>query len=415
MLKAVEDRKNEYLEFMKKVISLKTLTCEEKPMADFLIDFFEGLGIDVFRDGAGNVVAKIPGEGKGPNILMNGHMDAVHEGSLDAWKPYEPYTPTIEGDLLYGRGICDMKGGLSAQCMAMKTIKEEYVDKGHKLPGDLYFLGVVQEEPAEMFGMEYFFNHTVPEHNIKVDLVYLGEPSSNDVVVGQRGKVELVVRTYGKVAHSSAPEQGINAIQLMVPVLDRLFKHEGINLVTDEKTGVSNITVTNITASPGGNLSVIPDICEISVDRRYATSQTIDDLVKEFEDMFAEIKKEIPEFKATVEPRVYTETSYTGYTTDVKKAHPAWDTGKDDPYVLKSLEALHDLGQDPDVKYWLFGTDGGCTQAEHGIPTIGYSGGEEPQAHQAKEHVSITEMNKTYEGYVAMLAKIYGIDINVFA
>jgi putative selenium metabolism hydrolase len=415
MLKVVENTKDSFVDLMKDMISTKSLTCAEGDFAKLLLDRLGKVeGVDeCFADGAGNVCAIIRGAGEGPNILLNGHMDAVDEGNLDNWAPYDPYVPSIVDGKLIGRGISDLKGGLAAQVCAFEAMAAHVVETGKKLPGDLIFLGVVQEEPAEMFGMEYFFNHTMAEKNIKADCVYLCEPSSLDLAIGQRGKVELVVKTYGKCAHSSAPEQGVNALEYMVPVLQDIFSHTGIDLQQDN-VGTTPITVTNCTVKPGGTLSCIPDECEISVDRRYSPNQTIDDLMAEFEAIFARLKTRWPDFKATVEPRVYEETSYTGYTNKVKKYHPAWATPEDNEFVQKSFKALHALGQNPAAKYWKFGTDGGTTCAIHGIPTIGYSGATESQAHQPKEYVDIEEMYKTYEGYIAMLAEIYGIDIEAF-
>lgn len=415
MLKVVQDTRDGFVELMKDMISIKSYTCEEKEFADFLLARLSKVeGVDeAFIDGAGNMCAIIRGDGTGPNILLNGHMDAVFEGNLDNWAPYDPYKPEIVDGKLIGRGISDLKGGLAAQVCAFEAIAAEVVKSGKKLPGDLIFLGVVQEEPAEMFGMEYFFDHTMAEKNIKADCVFLCEPSSLDLAIAQRGKVELVVKTYGKCAHSSAPEEGINALEHMVPVLKNIFEHNGIDLQEDA-IGRTPITVTNCIVKPGGTLSCIPDECEISIDRRYAPTQKLEDLVAEFEAMFEEIKKDIPDFNATVEPRVYEETSYTGYTNAVKKYHPAWATPKDNEFVEKSLKALHGLGQDPKLKQWKFGTDGGTTCAEHGIPTIGYSGAMESQAHQPKEYVDVEDMVKTYEGYVAILAEIYGIDLAAF-
>lgn len=415
MLKVVQDTRDGFVELMKDMISIKSYTCEEKEFADFLLARLSKVeGVDeAFIDGAGNMCAIIRGDGTGPNVLLNGHMDAVFEGNLDNWAPYDPYKPEIVDGKLIGRGISDLKGGLAAQVCAFEAIAAEVVKSGKKLPGDLIFLGVVQEEPAEMFGMEYFFDHTMAEKNIKADCVFLCEPSSLDLAIAQRGKVELVVKTYGKCAHSSAPEEGINALEHMVPVLKNIFEHNGIDLQEDA-IGRTPITVTNCIVKPGGTLSCIPDECEISIDRRYAPTQKLEDLVAEFEAMFEEIKKDIPDFNATVEPRVYEETSYTGYTNAVKKYHPAWATPKDNEFVEKSLKALHGLGQDPKLKQWKFGTDGGTTCAEHGIPTIGYSGAMESQAHQPKEYVDVEDMVKTYEGYVAILAEIYGIDLAAF-
>lgn len=415
MYKIVQDNRDDFVEFMKKMISIKSLTCKEEELAKFLLGEFQKMGVDdAFIDGAGNVVAIVRGEGKGPNILLNGHLDHVPEGNLENWAPLDPYKPEIIDGDLYGRGIDDLKAGLSAQIFAFKAIVDRIVKCGKKLPGDLIFLAVVQEEPAEMFGMEYFFDYTMKEKDINVDLVFLAEPSSNDLCVGQRGKVELVVRTYGRCAHSSVPQEGINALEYMVPILQDIFSHTGIDLKADPKMGEGSITVTNCIVKPGGTLSVIPDECEISIDRRYSTEQSLDDLLDEFRAIFKRLSTSYPEFKATVEPRVYEETSYTGYTNKVRKYHPAWDTGKDNIYVKKALKALNSIGQNPAEKYWKFGTDGSMTCSIHHIPTIGYSGAEEKWAHQPKEHVSIDEMVKTYEGYIAILAEIYGLDVSNF-
>lgn len=415
MFKVVEENRNDYVEFMKKLISIKSLTCNEEALAKFLVEEFQKMGVDeAFIDGAGNVVAILRGEGKGPNILLNGHMDAVPEGNLENWAPYDPYKPEIVDGKLIGRGISDLKAGMAAHVFAFRAIVDRVVKRGKKLPGDLVFTGVVQEEPAEMFGTEYFFDHTMKERDIKCDLVYLAEPSSNNLVIGQRGKIELVVRTYGRCAHSSSPQEGINALEHMTPILQDIFSHTGIDLKTDPVLGETCITVTNCIVKPGGTLSVIPDECEISIDRRYSTEQTLDDLLQEFEAIFKRLKTVYPEFNATVEPRVYEETSYTGYTKKVRKYHPAWRTDRDNEYVVKSFKALRSIGQDPKEAYWKFGTDGGITAALHNIPTIGYSGAEEPWAHQPKEQVTIEEMVKTYEGYLAIFAELYGLDPEIF-
>jgi putative selenium metabolism hydrolase len=415
MLKIVQDNRNDYVEFMKKLISIKSLTSQEKNIADFLLEEFQKMGVDeAFIDGTGNVVAVIRGEGTGPNVMLNGHLDAVPEGSLENWLPFDPYKPEIVDGDLYGRGISDMKGGYAAQIFAMKAIMERVIKSGKKLSGDLIFTGVVQEEPATMFGMGYFFDHTMKEKNIKCDLVFMGEASSNNLTIGQRGKVELVVKTFGRCAHSSQPQEGINALEYMVPILQDIFSHTGIDLKTDFLGTRTPITVTNCIVKPGGTLSVIPDECEISIDRRYSTEQTLDDLLDEFKAIFKRLSTSYPEFKATVEPRVYEETSYTGYKHKVKKFHPPWSTDRNNEFVVKSFKALRSLGQDPAEKYWKFGTDGGTTCAIHGIPTIGYSGAEEKWAHQPKEQVNIEEMMKTYEGYIAILAEIYGIDVSNF-
>lgn len=414
MLKIVQDNREEFIDLVKRMIAVDSQTCNEGALAQLIVDEFKKAGIEeAFIDGVGNAVAVLRGEGKGPNIMFNGHLDRVPAGNLENWAPYKPFEPVIEDGCIFGRGVSDVQAGLATQIFAMKAIFERVIKQGKKLPGDLVFTAVVQEEAAEMFGMEYFFDHTMEEKNIKCDVVYLCEASQNGLALGHRGKVELVVKTYGKMCHSSSPKRGVNALNEMRPVLDCIFEHKGIDIRTDPKLGEGSITITNCITRPG-TLSVVPDECEISIDRRYTTDQNLDGLIKEFNDIFEEIKKDKPDFKATVEPRTFVETSYTGVTKKVKKFHPPWKTDINNEFVQRTIKALKGIGQDPQEKYWEFGTDGSSTAAIHGITTIGYSGADEKWAHQPKERVNVDEMIKTYEGNIAIVSELYGIDMEIF-
>ncbi|MBQ9828355.1 MAG: M20/M25/M40 family metallo-hydrolase [Lachnospiraceae bacterium] len=414
MLKKVQDTRKEFVEFLKEIVSIDSQPGEEKEVAERIYDELKDIGADeTFIDGAGNVVSVLKGEGTGPNLLITGHMDVVPPGNLEAWGEYKPFEAVEEDGKIIGRGICDMKGGLCAQIYAYKAVVDAVRKTGKKLSGDLVFCGVVLEEPAEMFGMRYYFRDTMPQHDIRMpDLVFIGEPSMNTLCTGQRGKVELAVKTYGKVAHSSTPEAGINALEKMVPVMDAIFKREGFDLRAD-KTGVTPITITNCIVRPGGTLSCVPDECEICVDRRYAPGQTLDDLLKEFTDLFDRIRENDPDFKATVEPRYYDVTAWTGYVEKVPKYHPSWQTDESSEWVQRTIKALKAVGQDPMLTYSVGGTDGGITCAENNIPTMLYSGPEPFSAHQAKEYATIDLMVQNYEGYLSIISEFMGLDIDL--
>ena len=415
MLKIVQDNQEEYLALLKKVVSMKSLPCEEKEVAECILEELRKMDLDdAFIDGAGNVVGILRGEGNGPDIMLNGHMDIVPEGDLKGWEPYNPFEPEIVDGRLIGRGVADMKSGLIAQLYAFKSIAEQVRKSGKKLSGDLIYTGVVQEEPAEMFGAEYLFDHTMKEKNFKCDMVYIAEPTGGRVVIGQRGKIELVVKTYGKAVHSSMPKMGINALELMTPVLRAVFKEDGINMKPDPYLGESSITITNCIVKPGGNLSTIAHECEIAVDRRFSTEMTEEDLLGEFEAIFEKAKEEYPEFKGSVEPRYFEETSYTGYTKKVKKWHPAWRVERDNEFVEKTFKALKGIGQKPEEAYSQAGTDGSMTCALHGIPTLLYCAVDPTLSHQVKESVKVQEILDSYEGYLAILAEIYGLDMELF-
>ena len=416
MLNYVQEKKEEYLDFLKKVLSFRSVPCEEKEVADAFLEELKKIdGVDeAFIDAAGNVVGVIRGEGTGPNVLLNGHMDVVPEGTLELWEPYDPFKPEIVDGKLIARGVADMKSGLVAQLYAFKAVAEYLKKTEKKLSGDLIFSGVVQEEPAEMFGMEELIEHTFPEKGLKCDIVYISEPAGDTVTIGQRGKIELVVKTFGKAVHSAAPQYGINALELMDPVLHAIFTHDGINLDPDPYLGATSITVTNCIVKPGGNLSTVPDECEIAVDRRFSTTLTEEDLLKEFEDIFEKVKKEYPEFKGSVEPRYFEETSYTGLTKKVKKWHPAWRVDRENEFVKKTFEALARVDQHPKEAYSQAGTDGSMSCAIHKIPTIIYSGIDGSMAHQPKEAVKVDELIGAFEGYIAILTELYDMDLSAF-
>jgi putative selenium metabolism hydrolase len=410
MLKAVADVKDDVVKFTQEMVKIRSYTGKEKELADFILQKLQAFDLDdAFIDGIGNVVGLIRGEETGPNIMLNGHLDIVPAGNIENWDGFDPFGAVIDDDgNIRGRGTADLKGGLSVQLYTMKLLKQ-LKDSGCIPQGNLIFSAVVHEEAAEMFGMEYLLKKTLAGKNLNIDFVLLCEPTGLEVALGQRGKVELVVTTKGRTAHSSRPEAGINALEKMVPVLDHIFNKMTKNTTSHELLGDSSVTVTNLVCRPGG-LSIIPDECEISIDRRYMPDQTIEDLLNEFEILFANLNKSDPEFQATVYPRKIIERSYTGYEKEVKKYHPPWIISEDNPYVKKSLAALKKIGQKPQLKYWKFGTDGSMTASLMNIPTIGYSGTEERYAHTPKEMVNIDMMLKSLEGYYAITSELLNIN-----
>ncbi len=290
MLKAVADIKDDVVKFTREIVRIQSYTGKEKEMAECLLRKLQEFDLDdAFIDGIGNVVGLIRGQASGPNVMLNGHLDIVPAGNLANWEGFDPFGAVIDDDgNIRGRGTADLKGGLSVQLYTMKLLKQ-LKDDGLMPKGNLIFSAVVHEEAAEMFGMEYLLKKTLPEKNRAIDFVLLCEPTGLELVLGQRGKVELVVTTKGRTSHSSNPQAGINALEKMVPVLDYIFNKMNQTSTSHELLGDSSATVTNLVCRPGG-LSIIPDECEISIDRRYMPDQKVEDLLNEFESLFTKLK-----------------------------------------------------------------------------------------------------------------------------
>lgn len=412
--KKVKTIQNDLVRFTQEIIQVPSITGTEGDLAKVVLAKLQEIGVDeAWIDGIGNVVGVLRGSGKGPNVMLNTHLDIVPAGRRENWGDHDPFAAEIDNeDRIFGRGAVDIKGGTAAHMYTMKLLKEIRDELGQPLPGDVIFSAVVYEEAAECFGAEYLCETTLPEHNLTFDVCYLAEPSHGVVTLGHRGKVEIVVTTKGETAHSSTPWAGVNALELMVPVLDNVFNVMPQTFGTHPELGKASITVTNLICRPGG-LSIIPDECEISLDRRYLPGETLFSILKEFEALFVEIKKKMPRFEASVKVRTFHEKSYTGIEKDVQKHHAVWVTPEDHLYVQKTIKALKTLGQPAATGYWKFGTDGSYSAGIKGIPTIGYQWGEESLAHTPIEHISIQQLVDTTEGYVGIVLELFDLDLGV--
>ncbi|MDR0600084.1 MAG: M20/M25/M40 family metallo-hydrolase [Treponema sp.] len=399
----VDSLKQAYRDYLVDLIRFPSLTGQEEACARYVLDSLKALGVEAYIDAAGNVVGELR-RGKGPAVLLNTHLDVVAPGNEDAWRPYTPFGGDVDGDLVIGRGASDIKGGLAAQFFAFKRFKEA-LDAGRSFEGTLLFSAVVHEEAAEMLGMRALIEETLPRRGQPVDLCIVGEPTGGLAALGQRGKVEIAVTTRGKTAHSSEPALGINALEKMIPVTRYVFEEMPLQFKAGTPQALNSVTITDCVVKPG-RMSVIPDLCEISIDRRYMPGEELSALLAEFEGLFDRLRAADPDFKAAAVPRSYREKTWTGYEREVIKYHPPWNTDPDLPIVKKALAGLEKTGQNPQRLFWKFGTDGSMTAALHHIPTIGYSHGGIEWAHQPQERVSLTEMCKTVEGTFAMAAEV---------
>jgi putative selenium metabolism hydrolase len=409
VLKAVEAIKDDLVEFTRTLVKIPSFTGQEEEVAKVVLAKLQEFGIDQsWIDEIGNVVGVLRGKSQGPNILLNGHLDVVPAGKLDNWR-YDPFGAEIDADgNIRGRGTADMKGGLAALIFTMKIMKD-LRDQGVEFPGDVIFSAVVFEEAAEMFGMDYLCKISLPKKELSFDICYLAEPTTGNINLGHRGKVEIVLKTQGRTAHSSQPLRGINALEKMLPVLDQIFNKMSRDLPGHPDLGQSSITVTNLVCRPG-TLSIIPDECEASVDRRYIPGESPGSIVVEFEALFEEIKRRDPQFKANAGVRTFLEKSYTGYRKEVQKHHPVWIIEKDHPFVKKTQQALKRVGQKGNLGYFIGGVDGGMTAGLMGIPTIGYSGADENLAHTPDEHIPIKTLVEDTKAYAAILYQLFSLD-----
>lgn len=379
--------------FLQDLVRIPSLSTHEEAVAVRLAEEMHGVGFqDVRQDRIGNVVGRI-GNGNGPTLLFDGHMDTVDVGRLDRWA-HGPYNGIVEQGVLHGRGSCDMKGGLAAMVYAARAL----LDAGLELNGTLYVVGVVQEEPCEGFGMRVL----VEEEGVRPDFVVLGEPSNLQVRVGHRGRIEMQVKVWGKAAHASSPSLGTNAIHNAAKLI---FGIELLapRLATDPFLGQGTIAVTEI-ESHAASRNALPDVCSFYIDRRLTLGETERKALAEIQGII-----NTEEMDAEVTVSEYVAASYTGYQCRARNAFPAWVMAEDHPLVQALCRSVRDtLGYRPRIGRWNFSTDGTYTAGVANIPTVGFGPGEEQYAHTQNEQVRLNDVVDAARVYARLAIELLG-------
>ena len=377
--------------FAQDLVRLPSPSGQEGQVAARLSEEMMRVGFtEVRTDHIGNVIGRL-GDGRGPTIMLEGHMDTVASGDPAKWR-YGPYGAQIVDGVLYGLGTADMKGALAAMVYGAKAL----VDVGVELHGSLYMVGVVQEEPCEGVALGMLLQ----QESIRPDLVLIGEATSLQIARGQRGRLELKVTTHGKSCHASAPERGKNAIYAAARAL------VGIELMApqmenDPFLGKASIAVTEI-ASSAVSRNAIPDRCVLYVDRRLTSGETEAKATAQLRNV---INREGVD--ATVEVSEVHARSYTGYEYRARQYFPCWTTPENGEWIRRLAHAIErELGYRPKIGRWDFSTDGVYSAGVAGIPTAGFGPGDEKYAHTVEEQVSISRLVDAARVYARLAADL---------
>jgi putative selenium metabolism hydrolase len=375
------------------MVRIPSLSCEEKGVAERLESEMRAVGFDeVWTDRIGNVVGRI-GPGTGPRLLYNGHMDTVGVGDPGAWT-HDPFGAEIQDGLLYGRGATDMKGPLASLIYGAKLLKDWGVD----LAGDLYVVGVVQEEPCEGYAMRVL----VEVESLRPDWVVLAEPTNLRVSRGHRGRMEMHVTVRGRSSHASMPHLGENAIYGAARVV---FSLELLSemLADDPFLGKGTLAVTRI-ENTAASKNVIPDSCTFVIDRRLTLGETEAKALAEVEGVI--VRENV---RADVSLAEFDYTSYTGYRCRDVEHYPAWMVPENHVLVQATAHAVRKVtGERPPIGKWDFSTDGVYTMGVAGIPTVGLGPGEETQAHTADECIRLADCYTAAQIYAQLAVELLG-------
>jgi len=382
-LDRLEEDEPRMLEFLRRLIQTPSLSGDEGRVAELIAGEMEGLGYEVEVDEMGSVLGRLGGDG-GRTILFDGHMDHVDTGALESWS-HDPYVAEVVDGVLYGRGAVDMKGALAAMI---------YGCAAPQIRGEVVVACVVHEETNEGVAT----GKLIEDRGLRPDVCVLGEPTDLALSVGQRGRCVFRITTRGVTSHASMPELGRNALYEMTPIIDRI-KEANRSLPSHPFLGSGSMAVTAIACSPGAG-PIIPDLCEILVDRRLVPQETLNGVLKELRALAAGAEVKLVEDELSC---------YTGYHAKAEQYFPGWITDQEHRAVEESLRALEEaLGKRPGVIGWRFSTDGVATAGALGIPTIGFGPGDPALAHQPDEHLALSDVVAAACGYCLLAYRLTG-------
>jgi acetylornithine deacetylase/succinyl-diaminopimelate desuccinylase family protein len=302
----------------------------ELEAAQYLAHELAALGFAVelpsFAEGRPNVVARLE-NGDGPVFAFNSHMDVVPAGN--GWTS-DPFRLRHERGRLIARGACDAKGPIAGMVEAIRMLCESR----DLWSGTLLAVFVADEEVASRGARAYAAGHP------KIDLCIVGEPTSNTVVIAHKGSMRPVVRVKGVPAHSASPDKGDNALYRAASLLKMIeARHRSLSAASHQLLGSPSLTVTRIHGGHADN--VVPESCELLLDRRMIPGESDDDVRADFEKLLATAKAE-----HGVEAEIVEYRATTGGATE---------TAPDQPVVISALNAARRHGVSDNAVHGLQG------------------------------------------------------------
>lgn len=316
-------------------------------------------------------------------LVLSGHTDVVPVDGQE-WTS-DPFTATIRGSQLYGRGSCDMKGFIACALNILpEAIKLSKIGKLHRP----LHLALSFDEEVGCLGAPLILAD-LAARGITPDYCIVGEPTNMTMVVAHKGIAVYRCRVHGKSAHSSLTNQGVNAISYaskLVGFVDGLAEQISQRDDSDALFDVPYSTLSVGTIQGGTATNIVPNLCEFTFDYRNLPHMTQDDIL-------TPIQAKVAELSAQMQVRA----SDVGIELLQEESVPAMTDSTNDQ--LQQLVAA--LVEDDKRHKVAYATEGGQF-TDAGIPTIICGPGSIEQAHKADEYVELSELERC-DGFLQRL------------
>jgi acetylornithine deacetylase len=349
--------------------------------------YIEHVGEQDSYENRPNVVGTRRGSAEGRSLLLNAHIDTVDPGDPAAWTE-DPLSGAVKEGLLYGRGSCDMKGGLVTHLVALDALS----DLGMTLRGEVTVAATVGEENGGLGALSTVLR------GYRADAALITEPTRLALVPAQGGSLVFRLTVPGRSAHAAARDEGVSALEKFVPIfedLQELERERNALLSHPLYDGLKNKVPINVGVVRAGNwASTVP------------------------ESLVAEVRvglipgEEVDPFKELVAERIATVAARDPWLRE----HPPelrWfggqfapaEVGLDAP-ICEAVKQAHEqvTGKEPPVEGVAYGADMRLFIHFGGMPCVMYGAGDVNLAHAPDEHLRITDLLTATSTIACLLA-----------
>ena len=419
----IEEYTNEAVELLKRLIATPSVSRDESRAADVMEETMRSYGYSPERIGNNLMIKSAEWDDSKPTILLNAHIDTVKP--VSTWTK-DPFTPTMEGDRLYGLGSNDCGGGLVSllqvfrildsplppllkrgeQCaptnegdsssiavnlsqrgeQCAPTNEGDYSPLSKRGAGgesNLIYLASCEEEVSGVNGIRAVLP-LLP----KIDVAIVGEPTGMQPAVAERGLMVIDAVAHGKSGHA-ARNEGVNAIYEALDDLTfiRDYKFERVSPLL----GPTKMQCTIVNS--GTQHNVVPDECRFTIDVRTNELYTNEEVFE-----FLQTK-----LKSDIQARSFHLHSSSLYNGNGLRAcspeHPLERKNDNGNLIVDGFrEKFSELGLEP------FGSPTLSDQALMRFPSFKLGPGESSRSHSADEYICISEIRNAIETYLRLLA-----------
>lgn len=412
--RAVEARRKGAIGLLQELVRVPSVTGSEGAVQEVVGEALRARGLEVDRweatpqeisaylDHVGeqetftdrpNLAGVRRGSGGGKSILLNAHVDTVATGDPSTWTR-DPHGGGIEGDFLYGRGSCDMKGGLVTYLTALDALS----DLGVELRGDVTVAATVGEENGGLGALSTVLR------GYRADAAIITEPTRLALITAQGGSLVFRLTVPGRSAHAAVRDEGVSALEKFVPIFEdlrELERERNATLSHPLYDGMANKAPINVGVVQAGNwASTVP------------------------ESLVAEIRvglipgEEVEPFRELVAERIASAANRDPWLRE----HPPeikWFGGQfapaevpSDAPICSAIQRAHELatGEKPAIEGVPYGADMRLFISFGAMPCVMYGAGDVRVAHAPDEHVSITELMTAAKTIACLLVDWCGGD-----